>query len=393
MLVRRFVLLASSLLLIVAVPAVGDQVASIAVCNDNRTPGGTLTNGVLNVHLEARQAVWYPNEDRKAHLVVSAFGEEGHEPQIPGPLLRVPSGVEVAASIRNSLDHTIYVHGLSSRPDASTQPLPPADPTTTADTAATLEIPAGAVRQVRFKSGAAGSYYYWASNDRQSLLMRTGLDSMLSGAFVVDPPGAHDDDRVFVVNTWVPAGGNAFNTLPTINGKSWPNTERIILKVGEPIRWRWINTSDSDHAMHLHGFYFQVNGVGDQDHFQQFAREEQLTVVTQELLPGGTFNMTWVPERSGHWLMHCHMTFHMMQPENLPGYLLATNYTPENAGMGGLVLGLDVQPSTSSASTPSKAAAETTSVHRFRLLVRERPGKRNLWTEVVSAAALLGVDA
>ena len=53
MLVRRFVLLASSLLLIVAVPAAGDQVASIAVCNDNRTPGGTLTNGVLSVHLEA----------------------------------------------------------------------------------------------------------------------------------------------------------------------------------------------------------------------------------------------------------------------------------------------------------------------------------------------------
>ena len=373
MFARLFAVLASVILCQVPT-AVGDQNIPAAICNDNRTPAGTLANGVLNIHLEARQAVWYPSEADEAHLVVSAFAEEGHGPQIPGPLLRVAVGVEVSATIRNSLDHTIYVHGLSSRPDASTQPLPPADPTTTADTAATFEIPAGAVRQVRFKSGAAGSYYYWASNDRQSLLMRTGPDSMLSGAFVVDPPGAHDDDRVFVVNTWVPAGGNAFNTLPTINGKSWPNTERIILKVGEPIRWRWINTSDSDHAMHLHGFYFQVNGVGDQDHFQQFAPQEQLTVVTQEMLPGGTFNMAWTPERPGHWLMHCHMTFHMMQPENLPGYPIATHYTPENAGMGGLVLGLDVQPSTSSASTPSKATAETASVHRFRLLVRERPG-------------------
>jgi hypothetical protein len=125
--------------------------------------------------------------------------------------------------------------------------------------------------------------------------------------------------------------------------------------------------------MHLHGFYFQVNGVGDQDHFQQFAPREQLTVVTEEMAPGGTFNMTWIPERPGHWLMHCHMTFHMMQPENLPGYPVDAHYTPENAGMGGLVLGLDVQPPANAASTPSKTAAST-SIHRFRLLVRERPG-------------------
>jgi FtsP/CotA-like multicopper oxidase with cupredoxin domain len=290
----RFALLAGTLLLL-SVTVVGDQNTPIAICNDNRTPAGILAHGVLEIHLEARQAVWYPNGSDAAHLVVAAFGEEGHAPQIPGPLVRVPMRVEVSATIRNSLDHTIYVHGLASRPEASLQPQPPTDPTTTADAAATLEVPVGAVREVRFKSGAAGSYYYWASNDRQSLLMRTGPDSMLSGAFVVDAPGTHDSDRVFVVNTWVPAGGNAFNTLPTINGKSWPDTERLVLKVGEPIHWRWINTSDSDHAMHLHGFYFQVNGVGDQDHFQEFAPQERLTVVTQEMLPGGTFNMTWIP--------------------------------------------------------------------------------------------------
>jgi len=361
------------MLLLTAIAA-GETIPT-ASCNDNRTEAGTLTNGVLSVHLEARQAVWYPNEVGKAHLIVSAFAEEGHGPQIPGPLLRVPVGVEVSATIRNSLDHTIYVHGLGARPETNTQHVPLTDPTTTADAAATLEVPVGAVRQVRFKSGAAGSYYYWASNDRQSLLMRTGPDSMLSGAFVVDSPSAHNnDDRIFVVNTWVPIGGNAFNTLPTINGKTWPDTERLALKVGEATHWRWINTSDSDHAMHMHGFYFQVNGVGDQDHFQQFSPQEQLTVVTQEMLPGGTFNMSWVPERPGHWLMHCHMTFHMMQPENLLGYFQATHYTPENAGMGGLVLGLDVQPPLNSESTLVKATAASSAVHRFRLLVRERPG-------------------
>ena len=83
--------------------------------------------------------------------------------------------------------------------------------------------------------------------------------------------------------------------------------------------------------------------------------------------------MTWTPERQGHWLMHCHMTFHMMQPQDLPGYPVAAHYTPENAGMGGLVLGLDVQPSANTALTPSKATATSTLVHRLRLVVRERP--------------------
>ena len=369
---RRFRLIASSILLLTTISAA--QAITPATCNDNLVPAGTLTNGVLSVHLETRQALWYPNEVGKEQLVVSAFAEEGHGPQIPGPLLRVPMGSEVSATIRNSLDHTIYVHGLASRPDTNTQVAPLTDPTTTADAADTLEVPVGAVREVRFKSGAAGSYYYWASNDRQSLLMRTGPDSMLSGAFVVDSADTHNDDRIFVVNTWVPAGGNAFNTLPTINGKSWPNTERLTLKVGDPIHWRWINTSDSDHAMHLHGFYFEVNGIGDQDHFQGFSAQERPTVVTQEMALAGTFNMSWVPERPGHWLMHCHMTFHMMQPENLPGYLVATHYTPENAGMGGLVLGLDVQPSPNSKSTSVSAAPVSTAVHKFRLAVRDRPG-------------------
>src|SRR5215471_21215523 len=135
MIVRRFALFASNMLLLTAVAA--GETISAATCNDNRTSAGTLSNGVLSVHLEARQAVWFPNEVGKLHLVVSAFAEEGHAPQIPGPLVRVPAGAEVLATIRNSLDHTIYVHGLAPRPEPTTQLPPPTDPTTTADAAAT----------------------------------------------------------------------------------------------------------------------------------------------------------------------------------------------------------------------------------------------------------------
>jgi len=109
MFTRRFVLLAGTLLLL-TVTLLGDQNTPTAICNDNRTPAGILAHGVLQIHLEARQAVWYPNGSDAAHIVVAAFEEEGHAPQIPGPLVRVPMNVEVSATIRNSLDHSIYVH-------------------------------------------------------------------------------------------------------------------------------------------------------------------------------------------------------------------------------------------------------------------------------------------
>lgn len=370
MLARKHALLMAILFVASTVPAAAQTIPA-ASANDNRAPAGTLRDGVLSLHLELRPAVWYPEQEGKAHLTVSAFAEEGHAPLIPGPMVRVPEGTEIAANIRNLLDHTIYIHGLgpkvalNSPPQIDLEAAPNDDPNI-------LEIAAGAVREVRFKSGPPGSYYYWGSNDRQSLPMRTGRDSMLSGALIVDPPGAARDDRVFVVNTWLPDGGSPFNTLSTINGKSWPYTEHLDLQVGAPVHWRWINTSDADHAMHMHGFYFQVNGAGDQEHFFTYKPADQPMVVTQELPPAGTFNMTWVPERPGHWIMHCHLSIHMMLPETLPGYPTSSMYTPENAGMGGVILGVNVLPGAKPASAPATAASAQ--VHKFRLLVRERPG-------------------
>jgi len=348
--------------------AVADETIPIASVNDNRAPAGVLRNSVLTLHLEVRPAVWYPEKDGGPHLTVSAFSEEGRAAQIPGPMIRVPEGTEISATVRNLLDHTVYIHGLGPRSTTSAPPAP-ADPTTATDPASTLEIAPGAVREVHFKSGSAGSYYYWGSNDRQSLLMRSGTDSMLAAAFVVDPPGARQDDRVFVLNTWLPTGGTPFNTLPTINGKSWPYTEHLDLRLGDTVNWRWINTSDADHAMHMHGFYFQVNGIGDQDHFAAYKPAERPTVVTQEMLPGATFDMAWTPERPGHWIMHCHFTIHMMIGD-LPNYPVSDTYTPENAGMAGLILGVNVLPAAKLSSASSVASAQ---VHRYRLLVRDRP--------------------
>src|SRR4051812_14392966 len=75
----------------------------IAGPNANRVAAGTLTNGVLTIALEAKLARWYPDGDSMPGAVVAAFGEIGKAPSVPGPLIRVPRGTTIAATILNSL--------------------------------------------------------------------------------------------------------------------------------------------------------------------------------------------------------------------------------------------------------------------------------------------------
>src|SRR5690348_16075582 len=72
-------------------PAPGEVVAP----NDNRRPAGTLSAGVLTVHLEARAGAWYPEGPQGKRLDVVGFAELGKALQNPGPLVRVTVGTQV----------------------------------------------------------------------------------------------------------------------------------------------------------------------------------------------------------------------------------------------------------------------------------------------------------
>ena len=45
-----------------------------------------------------------------------------------------------------------------------------------------------------------------------------------------------------------------------INGRSWPATERFTYRRDDVVHWRVVNLSSQAHPMHLHGFYFEVDG-------------------------------------------------------------------------------------------------------------------------------------
>lgn len=380
----RFFLLAA-LPVLLSIWAVAADEALVARANDNRTPAGTLRNGVLTLRLEIVETIWYPHQEGGPSLHVNAFAEEGAAPQIPGPLIRVPEGTEIHATVRNRLPVTMFVQGLHERPGPNVP----------------LEVAPGATREVRFKAGAPGTYLYFAGSTKQTITQLSqitlltpidnafapfGKEALLTGALIVDPPGdaagEAANDRVFVINLW----GTGFAEGPlretaTINGKAWPHSERLAFHMGEKVRWRVINASASDHAMHLHGFYYRLNSVGDGERDRPFEEGQQPQTVTRHMLAGSTMFLEWSPEREGRWIFHCHMVAHMSDEMDLnkhppdgskppPETAHSGKHSEEAAGMGGLVLGITVSPGPGTARETSSSQAE---VRKLRLLVQSRP--------------------
>jgi FtsP/CotA-like multicopper oxidase with cupredoxin domain len=219
----------------------------------------------------------------------------------------------------------------------------------------TLQVAAGATREVRFAAGVPGTYFY-SGRIVGGTDTTTSADAELHGGFVVDARGTRrPNDRVFVIGLWTTKlnpGGIVQRTdllRFTINGRSWPHTERLTYAVGDTVRFRVINTSAAVHPMHLHGFYFDVNSRGDGSVDSTFGGAVSVPrVVTERTAAGRTFSMTWVPERAGNWLFHCHDNFHVLRNAPLDGSALpaeqmahVTNHALDM--MGGLVMGIEVR--------------------------------------------------
>ena len=351
-----------------------DQSAERALINENRSPAGQLRAGVLTIRLEAREVEWHPDGDDDPGILVRAFAEEGKTPSIPGPLIRVPEGTEIRALVRNPLADTLGLHGFFTRDEI--------------DGDSVIYVPPGETREARFYATVTGTYYYRGSIGPDEGMVQAGANATLNGAFVVDPRGTRGParDRVLVLGMWT-ARGTAIDTAInrtnairfTVNGKSWPHTERLSYAIGDSIHFRVINPSLTTHPMHLHGFYFTVRSRGDQLRDRTYDRADTNLAVTESLTPGRTFSMSFVPDRAGNWLFHCHDNLHVKRNQPLDGSRLPPEHTAqvENHAlemMGGLVIGIEIRPRTpgARATTPSVAP------RRLRLLVQADTGGTEL---------------
>jgi FtsP/CotA-like multicopper oxidase with cupredoxin domain len=328
--------------------------------NSNREAGGKLERGVLTLHLELRQADWYPEADTGPCMKVYAFGEEGKPPQVPGPTIRVPQGTEIHVTLHNLLPAAAVVHGMHLHPGEASD---------------VVQVPAGEVRELRFSAGVPGTYQYWASAGGELSGGRPYReDSQLAGAFIVDPPGAVEPDRVFVIGLWrSQVDVVRSQDIPVINGKSWPYTERLTYAAGDPVRWHWINASDSVHPMHMHGSYYRVDSEGNGERDQVFDPAQQRMVVTHALLPGATMSTHWVPV-AGRWVFHCHLVAHFLPEMSVANSLVAQPERIHEHGsnhMAGLVLGITV-------TGKRPAVASHGHTRKLRLVICERPARNGV---------------
>lgn len=333
--------------------------------NDNRAAAGHLDGTILELRLELRRGRWYPEDETGPHRDVYAFAEAGHPLQSPGPLLRVLQGTTVHATVRNMLPLAAKVFGLHRHPG---------------DPKEALTLQPGESREAQFVAGEPGTYLYWATTSDKPLDLRDEAETLLSGAFIVDAPHANRDDRIFVIGIWTKGrrGITTDEEVLSINGKSWPYTERMSYTVGDTTHWRILNPTWSDHALHLHGFYFKVDGVGDGDSYERYSEALRRTAVTEHIEPGHVFELSWSPERAGNWLFHCHMVSHMSptEPSGEPESKPASGSAHEHSlGMSGLVIGITVRPGPGSPPVPSVATA----THKLQLVVSESPSKIPLY--------------
>ena len=314
------------------------------VANDNTVPAGKLMNNVLELNLEVVWSDFYLESNDHPGLRVVTIAEKGKAPSVPAPLIRVEAGTRIHVVLHNTLkDSTATVFGLQKHPSLIGD---------------SVLLKPGETKEINFESGTPGTYlylirlgswpYFWGNEEEQ-----------LGGAFIIDPKGGSPADRVMVINIFstpidTALFKNGYLESLTMNGKSWPFTERITPSVGDTIRWRIINSSFRGHPMHLHGFNYKVLSLGSALTDSIFKSGYELTVVTQTMPPQSTMNMKWVASRPGTWLFHCHLSFHVTPEVRLPG---SAELDPpdQKQHMAGLVIGINIKPGPSDLISKGKA--------------------------------------
>ncbi|MGA2511717.1 MAG: multicopper oxidase family protein [Candidatus Acidiferrales bacterium] len=98
-------------------------------------------------------------------------------------------------------------------------------------------------------------------------------------------------------------GQGSFDTW-TINGKSFPNTDTIVLREGKRYRLRMINRSTDDHPIHMHRHNFEVTSL---DGKPLSGLNKDVVIVPANT----TAEVDFTANNPGATLFHCHNQTHM----------------------------------------------------------------------------------
>lgn len=257
-----------------------------------------LEDGVKVFEITARPVIWNILDD----VSVTAWTYNG---TVPGPMIRVTEGDQVRIILNNELPEatTIHWHGVEVPNAMDGVPGVTQDP-----------VQPGETFVYEFTAQPAGTFMYHShyEGDKQ-----VGLG--LYAPFIIDPAEpvepAPDVDVTLMLSEWRVVNGETFAAMPlagmepnyfTINGKAFPSTEAIQVKVGQRVRIRVINIGQFVHPMHLHGMAFKVVATDG----WPVPEVAQLTKDTISVAPGERYDIEFVATEPGQWMFHCHILHH-----------------------------------------------------------------------------------
>ncbi len=277
---------------------------------DGLTKVFRLEAGLINWHI-------LPN------TIVGAYAYNG---QVPGPLIRIKQGDRVRIILTNHLPEPTSIHWHGLILPNSMDGVPPLTQ---------KSVPPGGTFTYEFTVTQSGTYFYHShvNGDRQQALG-------LYGALIIDskmPEVAYDKEVTVELGEWTVRNGKTYPSMPmeglmpnffTINGKAYPSTETIDMKVGQKLLVRFIGTNSGFvHPMHIHGGPFRVVATDG----NRIPSNAQILKDTLQIAPGERYDIVWAARLKGRWLLHCHINHHI------------TNDGEEVNGAGGLTEVINVQ--------------------------------------------------
>jgi FtsP/CotA-like multicopper oxidase with cupredoxin domain len=90
----------------------------------------------------------------------------------------------------------------------------------------------------------------------------------------------------------------------TINGKSWPNTEPMVVEKGKRYRMVFHNKTGDTHPLHLHRHNFEIVKIGGKSTSEIFKDVVNIPRFSDA-------EVDFVANHPGPSLFHCHMQLHM----------------------------------------------------------------------------------
>ncbi|UCD71741.1 MAG: multicopper oxidase family protein [Syntrophobacterales bacterium] len=99
-------------------------------------------------------------------------------------------------------------------------------------------------------------------------------------------------------------GGGMHSPFWTINGRVYPNAERLAVRKGERVRIGYWNHSMMPHPMHLHGHFFKVVLPSLPDN--RWIQKDTLIVNPMQRV-----EIEFLADNPGNWFHHCHNLYHM----------------------------------------------------------------------------------